>query len=436
MKENCGPGSFLREAMILKSLKHPGIPVIYDLEEDQYYFYLIEEYLEGESLFALIKRQGNLSKVKVLSYGIELCQIMNYLHSLKPNPILYLDLQPKNLLICDGILKLIDFDQAVSAAFAGCLKKRYGTVGCAAPEQFTDEPLDQRTDIYAIGALLHYMGTGTFWNREGYGFEGNRKDGLDAVIRRCLCPIKEERYSDVASLLEELQKLRSGVFKEKQMSLLKIAVVCSNHGMGATHVSLGLSSYLSRKGTPNLYVEKNQSGMALDLMSYFGRSPDKEGICRVKNWNLRPCYGQCVKLDEPDFFTWIEDYGADTEAACKEEHTLTLLVCGGKWWELKASVKAIRGLLRKGELKVLFNHLPAGWKLALPEDILTSHCFRLPFFPDPEDSSIDGFYETLLAESKALQILDSGQAGSKAGKKRKNGWKKRKGLIWKNANGI
>ena len=124
---------FAREAAVLKELKHPGIPVIYDLEEDSSYYYLIEEYLDGESLYALIERRGGLARAKALSYGIELCRIISYLHSIEPNPILYLDLQPRNILICQGALKLIDFDQAVTARSAKTMRERYGTEGFAAP---------------------------------------------------------------------------------------------------------------------------------------------------------------------------------------------------------------------------------------------------------------------------------------------------------------
>ena len=79
-----------------------------------------------------------------------------------PTPVLYLDLQPKNLLLYKNTIKLIDFDHAVYADEAERLAERYGTAGCAAPEQYTGDVLDGRTDIYAIGAVLHYMLTGHF----------------------------------------------------------------------------------------------------------------------------------------------------------------------------------------------------------------------------------------------------------------------------------
>ena len=77
----------IREAELLKRLRHPGIPIIYDLEADSNYFYLIEEYLDGESLHALIQREGCLTKAKLIQWGIELCRIIYYLHSFEPIPI-------------------------------------------------------------------------------------------------------------------------------------------------------------------------------------------------------------------------------------------------------------------------------------------------------------------------------------------------------------
>ncbi|MEF9954610.1 MAG: serine/threonine-protein kinase [Clostridium sp.] len=405
--EQDGDG-FLREAMILKSLRHPGIPIIYDLEQDQSYYYLIEEYLDGESLFDLVKKQGNLTKAKTISYGIELCQIMNYLHSFKPNPILYLDLQPKNLLICDGALKLIDFDQAVSAMFSGNLKKRYGTVGYAAPEQFTNEPLDVRTDIYAIGALLNYMGTGTCSSEEESFLEKNPKDGLSAVIRQCLSLSKEDRYIDAASVQRELLKLKPGVFTGNQISLLKIAVICSSHGMGATHASLALSAYLSERGISNLYVEQNSSGVVFNLAAYFGTPADENGIFHVRGLDLKPQYGACVKLAQPTGYdVLIEDCGMISDNFCEENYKLILLLCGGKCWEIHDSVKAVRLLSQTKNLRIIFNHISPTATVTLPGNIASFSCHRMPVCLNPEktDSQMNCFWKEVLDGTQVDEIL-------------------------------
>ena len=151
-----GYETFRKEALFLKELRHPGIPIVYDVEEDEDNSYLIEEYLEGESLYALVKRLGGLSVKMAVDFSIQLCRLIQFMYSAN-NPILQLDLQPKNLFVCGKTVRLTDFDHACHASDAGTFGRRYGTIGFAAPEQYEGGPLDGRTDIYAVGARLYYM---------------------------------------------------------------------------------------------------------------------------------------------------------------------------------------------------------------------------------------------------------------------------------------
>ena len=91
-KQHTDYNAFRREALILKELHHPGIPVVYDLEEDEDYFYLIEEYLDGHSLYALITEQGPFQETDVIRYGIQICSLVHFMHSAYKQPILHLDL--------------------------------------------------------------------------------------------------------------------------------------------------------------------------------------------------------------------------------------------------------------------------------------------------------------------------------------------------------
>lgn len=401
---------FYREAAVLKKLRHPGIPIIYDLEEDANDYYLIEEYLEGESLCALVEREGRLTKAKVISFGTELCRIISYLHLFKPNPILYLDLQPNNILICQGTLKLIDFDQAVFFSSAKSLQKRYGTVGCAAPEQYTGEPLDERTDIYAIGALLHYMGTGRLPVIGEDGGENRAADVLGgelaAVIGRCLRRRREERCQSAAQLLEELLKLKTGVFAGKQLPLLRAAVVGSRHGMGVTHVSLSVCSYLSGKGLNCLYRERNESGAVRKTAGWFGASPDANGIYHIAGWAMRPQYGPCVKLEQPPQDVVVDDFGTGLQPVLEEDYDLILLVCGAGWWEREDSTDSIRFLAQNQNLRILFNHVSQDTRIILPGDITKLKFYRLPFFSlSQEAESIDRFWEAVTAGTKGGQTV-------------------------------
>ena len=74
--------TFKREALFLKTLRHPGIPLVYDVEEDFSYSYLIEEYLEGESMFTLVKNLGNLSMEATVDFGIQICRIIQFMNNL------------------------------------------------------------------------------------------------------------------------------------------------------------------------------------------------------------------------------------------------------------------------------------------------------------------------------------------------------------------
>lgn len=119
---------------MLEELHHPGIPMIYDLEEDFGFFYLIGEYLEGYSLYVLIANQGPIQETEVVRYGMQVYGLVAYMHSAREVPMLYLDLQPNNLIICNDTVKLTDFDHATGRRWANIVPKRFGTMGCAAPE--------------------------------------------------------------------------------------------------------------------------------------------------------------------------------------------------------------------------------------------------------------------------------------------------------------
>lgn len=82
---------FPMEAQLLKNLNHPGIPLIYDIDEDDDYVYMIEEFIQGESLDTYVLHQRNISQDLIIKIGIQLCDILDYLHHLSPYPILYQD---------------------------------------------------------------------------------------------------------------------------------------------------------------------------------------------------------------------------------------------------------------------------------------------------------------------------------------------------------
>lgn len=404
---------------LLRKLRHPGIPIIYDLEADSNYYYLIEEYLDGESLHALIEREGCLTMARLIQWGIQLCQIMYYLHSFEPNPILYLDLQPGNILICRETLKLIDFDQAVFASLAGNLRLRYGTRGFAAPEQYTGETLDVRTDIYAIGALLYYMGAGHFPEGEDM-LQLEMEGGLAAIIGRCLRRQKEARYQSVEEVLEALIQLNTGAFTENGLPLLKIAAAGSRSGVGVTHVAMSAACWLTRRGISCLYRERNTSGAARKLAAYRGGVPDRCGIYGFGDLTVKPWYGSNVRLEQPHFDAVIDDFGTGLQTVSPQEYALVLLVCGTGEWELDDAVRAARQLA-DSRLRLLVNRTAPDARIPFPEDIRKRSFFRMPYLMAPGEGGDDSFFASLFRNTeveKRLQLLQ-GQMEKKERKKRR-----------------
>jgi len=385
-KAGAGLAQFRQEALILKNLRHPGIPIIYDMEEDEEYSYLIEEFLEGDSLYALVSDLGHFSKAMTIRYGIQICHLVNFLHFSKPTPILYLDLQPKNLLLCNDVVKLVDFDHAIHLPQAGQLTKRYGTVGCAAPEQYTLEALDERTDIYAIGAVLYYMLTGCFPGN----FPAYPKDlicpEMARIIKTCLQPEKKWRYQSVNSLceqLEQIQKKEKGVFQYDKDTSLTIAVAGTGSGTGTTHIAVGLASYLTRQGLLALYEEKNDSGSICQLASCCHARMDTYGIFRIYGQAMLPYYGSAVKQQPHPWKIIVKDYGAGWNRPELAEAGLILLLTSGKPWNAEREHDAYQSLGSLPGLKVVYNHFCR--RLSVKPHGLANGTtiFFMPYFTNP-----------------------------------------------------
>jgi serine/threonine protein kinase len=150
---------FAREADTLAQLKHPAIPAITDRFDDQNRHYLVMEYVEGRNLEEeLASRGGPLPEGLVIDIARQLCDVLAYLHGSIP-PIIYRDMKPSNVMLTPkGRVVLIDF--GIARLFKSARKgTMIGTLGFAPPEQYQGA-VDPRSDIYSLGATLHYVITG------------------------------------------------------------------------------------------------------------------------------------------------------------------------------------------------------------------------------------------------------------------------------------
>lgn len=415
---------------MLKELHHPGIPIVYDIEEDEEYSYLVEEYLQGDSLDSLVSRQGPLTRCTVLQYALQLCSVVHYLHSAGTEPILHLDLQPKNLLVCHGNLKLIDFGQADRLTQANRAGQRFGTVGFAAPEQYCcDQVLDERTDIYAIGGLLFYLTVGEYpdtglppamfglrmWNREA-----------GRVIAACLAPKKEDRYSSVSQLREDLEKLPD------TPALSRIVAVYGNEPrIGTTHISLGLCAYLWRQGIPNLYEEAHPCRHLHELQ--------RAGDCRVDSYGIflrfgcafKPWYGRQIRFLAHGYPVVIQDRGLWSErknpVPKASEADVTLLIVGGKWWNRPPSPEFASVCAKSGLM--IYNFSDKAIRLSPPKGFPGERVLRAPLFANPfSPEKAAGEWLEMLWGWVKTQGKEGLEQGKKQEKRTKKQWKG--GSIW------
>ncbi len=232
--------SIMAEANILKKLKSPYLPEIFDIVEEEGFLYIVMEYIEGVTLGEILKKDGAVSQETVIKWAIQLCSVLIYLHSQQP-PIIYRDLKPENIMLRnDGRIKLIDFGIAREYKYENnndtmCL----GTKGYAAPEQFGRKgQTDNRTDIYCLGVTLYHLLTGKnpceapfriypirYWN-------SGLSAGLETIINKCTQQNPEDRYQDAEKLMTALNNYEKEDidFKNrivKRLILCKILVVIS-----------------------------------------------------------------------------------------------------------------------------------------------------------------------------------------------------------------
>ncbi len=148
--------NFEREANILATLNHPSIPRIYDYFSAGNRSYLTLEFINGKDLEAIINETpGFLTEERVLGWAIELCDVLSFLHNHKPDPIIFRDMKPSNVMVnLQDHIVLVDF--GIAKRFqVGQKGTMIGTEGYSPPEQYRGEagPL---ADIYALGATLHH----------------------------------------------------------------------------------------------------------------------------------------------------------------------------------------------------------------------------------------------------------------------------------------
>jgi serine/threonine protein kinase len=154
---------FEREAMAVARLDHVGLAAVYDMGEDNGVRYLAMQYVQGLDLADLIAENERLTVQQAASVAVQICSVLATAHA---QQIVHRDLKPGNVRIrTDGVVKVLDFGaaallDATEAKLTNPGSTAPGTWQYMAPEQIAGKPVTQRTDLYALGCLLHEMLSG------------------------------------------------------------------------------------------------------------------------------------------------------------------------------------------------------------------------------------------------------------------------------------
>lgn len=270
------------------------IPRIYGIDEQEEELLVVEEYIDGESLEEIL-RKDFLSDEQKLNYALQLCEAVDFLHAMEPS-VIHKDIKLSNILINKkGELKLIDFDASrvyKNEPINGDTRL-LGTVGYAPPEQYGYAQTDVRSDIYSMGVVFNKMGPlvdkrlSILWVR---------------IIEKCTSFDPENRYQNVQELMGEIRKLQKYIKNRWN----KVAVVC---GIVVTVLVLTLLPSFVAKDRP----DKEEGGAIVSLLQT--PVPTEEGLLTTTTavppsptLSLMPVSSSSPALTESVEFPEVIDY--------------------------------------------------------------------------------------------------------------------------------
>jgi len=226
---------FLNEARLAATLQHANIVQVYDVGTDEGSYFFAMEYVHGVDARTILKRARargrSVPPAVALAIVIDLCAALHYAHERtdltgRPLNLIHCDVSPSNVLVSyDGAVKLADFGVAklLGAHAETRLTSQRGKVAYMSPEQCLCQPLDRRSDIFAVAVVLAELLTGERVFPGGSDYEIMDRilherlpferlevpglDGLDAVVRRALSRDRDQRQTSARELQLELETL-------------------------------------------------------------------------------------------------------------------------------------------------------------------------------------------------------------------------------------
>ncbi len=219
---------FYREARLASSLSHPNIASVVDFGEDPSYgAFMVMEFLEGEPLAKLLRREGRMGVRMALDFMLQVAEALHYIHG---NKIVHCDIKTENILICEvpgtkrrqKQVKLLDFGLARRTTATRNTGSLSGTPHYVAPERIRGEDPSPSSDIYGLGVLFYELLTGKVpWDGNvaqilcghlelqptppSQLIEGGLDPAVEKLILRALAKTPAERHKDMEAFIYELR---------------------------------------------------------------------------------------------------------------------------------------------------------------------------------------------------------------------------------------
>lgn len=146
-----------REIKAYGMLKNESIPKLFGVRRYSGGICLWLTYFPGETLGDMVRSGRHFSADEIITAGIQLCDVLDCMHSNRPERVFHLDLHPDNLVLCKGRLRIIDFGNSWCGTGRCVVGKMSGTPRFSAPELRRGGEIDQTADIFSAGKILMYM---------------------------------------------------------------------------------------------------------------------------------------------------------------------------------------------------------------------------------------------------------------------------------------
>lgn len=220
----------LREARAAGKLNHPNIVVIYDVEQDKNFSFIVMEYVEGDNLKSVLEKQINLNAQRAINITKQICSALAFAHE---NDIIHRDIKPSNIILTNkDIVKVADFGIAKLPQLETLTQTDdiVGTPFYMSPEQIEGRKVDGRSDVFSTGVVLYEILTGT------RPFQGDNIPSIVYKIVHKTPKIPSQKQSSIPKSFDEVIKKALAKEPEKRyQSAMKFAQALETIGESIQH---------------------------------------------------------------------------------------------------------------------------------------------------------------------------------------------------------